>query len=213
MSKLAFSGVIVLLGICSATLIGYIRASINLADQSELMSKNEALTRSIAQSLLVRDRLEGMEISPLNLRTVRTTQGTCAQSDSVLSTDESTPTLLMLLSINGCLACIDQELNILSQDSALSTKTSRLRVRIVSPDSLFDLVRFSRLRHITYPCFQDIGNVLRSSIGLREFVPIELFVVKGKILYANNPEVSDREKSLHFFTKIKRTLGIVKTAF
>jgi hypothetical protein len=183
--------------------------------QSALMREttNHELDRSrlarIEGTRALADSVEGMRLPRPLLRNLCSASGGIVNLDSLWGRNDDRPTLILLFSLLGCNACLNQELDIIESDSQMGD--SGCRALYICTDSLdaeekVNFARFQRARHLKMPTLRDSSDLVRRSLGLTAFSITELVVVNERILYATQPSSSDRDASLRFLKRLQRLM-------
>lgn len=206
MAKMATAIDSALILVAALSVVGYVRSQSELREVWKTLDREMTRVRTIETINEVRDRLEGLPIDSAWLAGLKSTQGVAVSPDSVLSQNRCQWTLLLLYSMQGCMACVDQEIAAIDSNSILAQSPAKLRIVMLSPDSLFDVARFKAVRRVKHRIYQDSIDLLRSSLGIRRFTPVEMLIQGNMIHYITCPRSGDIYETHQFLAKVGRTI-------
>jgi hypothetical protein len=210
-TKAIIAIVFLVLGIVSGiSLQRYARSQAALMQEKTNHDIDRSRLSRIENSRALADSVEGLIMPKQILPGLNSSSGEIVNLDSLWSRTDGGPTLILLFSLLGCNACLNQELDLIESDSMLAR--GGLHVVYICTDSLDPELRanfatFLRARRLKFPAFLDSTDLLRRNLRITSFSIVELVVVNSRILYAAHPSSSDLNGSLHFFNKVRRIVN------
>lgn len=144
----------------------------------------------------VKDLYEGKPMTQLSGILLKDILGKEIPVDSLFN--KATPTFVVLLTLNQCSSCLDQEIRILQQRSHLTQSDA---VFVCYASNHYEAVRFKEIKKLRFPVYYDEPDSLRKKLKVESIPTLSLIIKDGHILYTQVPTADDAVRSERFLDR------------